>query len=95
MLTTAFAKASTSAKASTFVEATVDETVNKSAVMMWKCCQSQCCQLSIGPRQARPLPGQLGEAPRPTRNREITLRTAASLCGMSPTSFWRKSKIST
>ena len=47
MLTTAFAKASTSAKASTFVEATVDETVNKSAVMMWKCCQFQCCQLPM------------------------------------------------
>ncbi len=24
------------------------------------------------------------------RSREITVRTAARLCGMSPTSFWRK-----
>ena len=31
---------------------------------IWKCCQSQCCQLSIGPRQARPLPWQLaGRSP--------------------------------
>ena len=44
MLPTAFAKASTSAKAA----------VDKSAVMMGKCCQFQYCQLSIGPRQARP-----------------------------------------
>ena len=38
------------------------------------------------------LPPCFGEVIRRFRNREITLRTAASLCGMSPTSFWRKSR---
>ena len=38
------------------------------------------------------LPPCFGEVVRRSRNHEITLRTAASLCGMSPTSFWRKSR---
>ena len=38
------------------------------------------------------LPPCFGEVVRRFRNHEITLRTAASLCGMSPTSFWRKSR---
>ena len=33
-----------------------------------------------------------GDVVRRYRNREITLRAAASLCGMSPASFWRKSR---
>ena len=37
------------------------------------------------------LPPCFGEVAQRFRNREITLRTAASLCGMSPTPFWRKS----
>ena len=37
------------------------------------------------------LPPCFGKVVRCFRNHEITLRTAASLCGMSPTSFWRKS----
>ena len=37
MLPTAFAEASTSAKAA----------VDKSAVRMWKCCQCQCCQFPV------------------------------------------------
>ena len=37
------------------------------------------------------LPPCFGEVIQRFRNHEITLRTAASLCGMSPTSFWRKS----
>ena len=38
------------------------------------------------------LPPCFGEVIQRFRNHEITLRTAASLCGMSPTSFWRKSR---
>ena len=38
------------------------------------------------------LPPCFGEIVQRYRDREITLRTAASLCGMSPTSFWRKSR---
>ena len=38
------------------------------------------------------LPPCFGEVVRRFCNREITLRNAASLCGMSPTSFWRKSR---
>ena len=38
------------------------------------------------------LPLCFGEVVRRFRNHEITLRTAASLCGMSTTSFWRKSR---
>ena len=46
-------------------------------------------------RPALELPPCFGEIVRRFRNHEITLRTAASLCGMSPTSFWRKSMTST
>ena len=35
------------------------------------------------------LPPCFGEIVQRYRDREITLRTAAGLCGMSPTSFWR------
>ena len=38
------------------------------------------------------LPPCFGEVVQRFSNHEITLRTAASLCGMSPTSFWRKSR---
>ena len=37
------------------------------------------------------LPPCFGEVVWRFRKHEITLRTAAGLCGMSPTSFWRKS----
>ena len=35
----------------TFAEATV--------VRMWKCCQSQCCQFSIGARRSAALPARV------------------------------------
>ena len=38
------------------------------------------------------LPPCFNEVVQRYRNREITLRTAAGLCGISPTSFWRKSR---
>jgi DNA invertase Pin-like site-specific DNA recombinase len=47
-----------------------------------------------GVRFGRPMldpPPCFDEVVRRYRSREITVRTAASLCGMSPTSFWRKS----
>ena len=47
-----------------------------------------------GVKFGRPMldpPPCFDEVVRRYRSREITVRTAASLCGMSPTSFWRKS----
>ena len=46
-----------------------------------------------GVRFGRPMldpPPSFDEVVRRYRCREITVRTAASLCGMSPTSFWRR-----
>ena len=43
-------------------------------------------------RPAIDLPSCFGKVVQRYRNREITLRAAASLCGMSPASFWRKSR---
>ena len=46
-----------------------------------------------GVKFGRPMldpPPCFDEVVRRYRSREITVRTAASLCGMSPTSFWRK-----
>ncbi len=46
-----------------------------------------------GVKFGRPMldpPSCFDEVVRRYRSREITVRTAASLCGMSPTSFWRK-----
>ena len=43
-------------------------------------------------RPAIELPPCFSEVVRHYHNREISLRAAASLCGMSPASFWRKSR---
>ena len=51
-----------------------------------------------GVQFGRPMidpPPCFDEVVRRYRSREITVRTAASLCGMSPTSFWRKCRRST
>ena len=48
-----------------------------------------------GVKFGRPMlapPPCFDEVVRHYRSREITVRTAASLCGMSPSSFWRKSR---
>ena len=58
-------------------------------------CEGIATAKASGVKFGRPkfdLPPCFGEIVRCFRNHEITLRTAASLCEMSPTSFWRKSR---